>query len=232
MSIGIVIPTLNEERVLPQTLTSLESANFDEIIFVDGGSRDRTRAIVDSYQRTVPSRDIRMIDSPSGRASQMNAGAEASRSDILVFLHADTRFPANARSAIERVTSDPEYVGGRFDVQFEQDQGYAWVISRMMNFRSRWSGISTGDQALFVRRSVFQQLGGFSDIPIMEDIEFASRLKKFGKIAPLRLKVTTSFRRWEQKGPLRTIVTMWALRFLYWVGVKPHTLYRFYGNIR
>ena len=232
MSIGIVIPTLNEERVLLQTLTSLESANFDEIIFVDGGSQDRTRAIVDSYHRTVPSRDIRMIDSPPGRASQMNAGAEASRSDILVFLHADTRFPADARSAIERVTSDPEYVGGRFDVQFEQDQGYAWVISRMMNLRSRWSGISTGDQALFVRRSVFQQLGGFSDIPIMEDIEFASRLKKVGKVAPLRLKVTTSFRRWEQKGPLRTIVTMWALRFLYWVGVKPHTLYRYYGNIR
>ena len=151
---------------------------------------------------------------------------------MLVFLHADTRLPPDARVAIETVAADSQFVGGRFDVQFEQDRGYAWVISRMMNLRSRWSGISTGDQALFVRRTVFQQLGGFEDIPIMEDIEFSCRLKKVGKIAALPSKVVTSFRRWEQRGPLRTILKMWTLRFLYWIGVRPQTLNQFYGSIR
>lgn len=227
-----MIPTLNEERALLPTLMSLESANFDEIIVVDGGSRDQTQSILKSYQASVQSRPIRVIESPPGRARQMNAGAAESRADVLVFLHADTRLPSDARSAIETVTSNPEFVGGRFDVQFEQDQGYAWLISRMMNLRSRWSCVSTGDQALFVRREVFQQLGGFEDIPIMEDIEFSTRLKKVGKIASLRSKVVTSFRRWEQTGPLRTIIKMWSLRFLYWIGVRPHTLNQYYGNIR
>jgi len=232
VSIGIIIPTLDEEGALPPTLASLESASFDEIIVVDGGSRDQTQAIVKSYQVSVPSRAIRVIESSPGRARQMNAGAAESRADILVFLHADTRLPSDARSAIETVASDSQYVGGRFDVQFENDRGCAWLISRMMNLRSRWSGISTGDQAIFVRRTVFQQLGGFEEIPIMEDIDFSYRLKRVGKIAALRSKVVTSFRRWEQRGPLRTIIKMWTLRFLYWIGVRPHTLNQFYGSIR
>ena len=232
MSIGIIIPTLDEERALPPTLASLESANFDEIIVVDGGSRDQTQSRVESYRGAVPSNPIRVIKSLPGRARQMNAGASASRADILVFLHADTRLPADARATIETVATDSQFVAGRFDVQFEHDRGYAWVISRMMNLRSRWSGISTGDQALFVRRSVFQQLGGFEDIPIMEDIEFSCRLKRVGKIAALRSKVVTSFRRWEQRGPLRTILIMWTLRLLYWMGVKPHTLNQYYASIR
>ena len=180
----------------------------------------------------IPSGAIKVINSLPGRARQMNAGASESRADIIVFLHADTRLPVDARAAIERVVSDSQFVGGRFDVQFEQDRGYAWVISRMMNLRSRWSGISTGDQALFVRRTVFQKLGGFKDIPIMEDIEFTSRLKRVGKIASLRSKVITSFRRWEQRGPFRTIINMWILRLLYWMGVRPHILHQYYGNIR
>ena len=127
---------------------------------------------------------------------------------------------------------DGKYVGGRFDVKFEIDRGYAWMISRMMNWRSRWSQIFTGDQALFIRRTAFQQLGGFSDIPLMEDIEFSDRLKQFGPVISLQSKVTTSFRRWEQNGPLRTILHMWTLRFLYWLGLNPHTLQQFYGTIR
>jgi rSAM/selenodomain-associated transferase 2 len=232
VNIGIIIPTLNEERALLPTLMALETAKFDEIIVVDGESQDQTQTVVESYQTSNPSRPIRIIESRPGRARQMNTGAEESFADMLVFLHADTRLPVDARSMIERVASDPCYVGGRFDVQFEHDQGYGWVISRMMNVRSRWSGISSGDQALFVRRTVFQQLGGFKDIPIMEDIEFSSRLKRTGKVAALRSKVVTSFRRWEQSGPLRTIMKMWTLRFLYWIGVKPHFLHQYYGNIR
>ena len=136
----------------------------------------------------------------------MNTGAAESRSDVLVFLHADTHLPAHAREAIEAVLANPRHVGGRFDVQFENDSGFAWVISRMMNLRSRLSGICTGDQAIFIRRTVFQQIGGFADIPIMEDIDLSYRLKQVGKIAALRSKVLTSFRRWEQRGPIRTIV--------------------------
>lgn len=232
MRISIIIPTLDEEHALSLTLDSLESSTYDEIIVADGGSRDRTREIVESYRVSGPHPVIKIIEAPKGRAPQMNAGAAQSLTDCLVFLHADTRLPADAQAAIESALSDAQCVGGRFDVQFEKDEGYPWIISRMMNLRSRWSGISTGDQALFVRRSVFEQLGGFSEIPIMEDIEFSYRLKRAGKIAALRSKVITSFRRWDQEGPLRTIVKMFALRFLYWIGFSPHTLNQFYANIR
>ena len=232
MTIGVIIPTLNEEQALPQTWAALTSAKFDEIIVADGGSQDRTSEMVESYRLSLPQGVVTVVQCPPGRARQMNTGAAESRSDVLVFLHADTLVPAHAREAIEAVLANPRHVGGRFDVQFERDSGLAWVISRMMNLRSRLSGICTGDQAMFIRRTVFQQLGGFSDIPIMEDIDLSYRLKQVGKIAALRSKVLTSFRRWEQRGPIRTIVQMWALRFLYWIGVSPHQLTRFYDHIR
>jgi len=161
-----------------------------------------------------------------------DAGAAEAHSDILLFLHADTQLPPGSRNAIERAMENPSCVGGRFDVQFEDDRGWAWIISRMMNWRSRWSGIATGDQAIFVRREIFQAMGGYADIPLMEDVEFTKRLKPLGYVAPLHAKVTTSFRRWEQRGALQTILQMWTLRFLYWVGLSPRTLHQFYATIR
>ena len=121
----------------------------------------------------------------------MNAGAAMSQSDVLVFVHADTRLPMNARIQIEQALLDSTYVGGRFDVQFEPDTRWGRIISRMMNWRSRWSGIATGDQAIFVRRACFQQLGGFSNVPIMEDIDFTRRLKRAGRIAALHSSAVT-----------------------------------------
>jgi rSAM/selenodomain-associated transferase 2 len=231
------MPVLNEERLLPDTLTHTAACGFNELIVVDGGSRDRTREIVHAFQlRTQhPSSSpikLKLLEAPPGRASQMNAGAAAAEGDVLLFLHADTRLPINSRALIVSALRETAPVSGRFDVRFEQDRGWGWVISRMMNVRSRWTGIATGDQALFVRRAVFESLGGFSEIPIMEDIELSRRLKRIGAIVAIRTPVVTSYRRWQAHGPLRTIVIMWALRSLYWLGISPHWLMRKYAHVR
>ncbi len=231
-SIAVVIPTLNEERVLSRTLLSLRQLRFDEVVLVDGGSRDQTVSIAQGQLQGLSLQPAKVLVAEQGRAPQMNAGARAARSDVLLFLHADTLLPPETRNEIERVLEHPKYVGGRFDVRFEDDRGWAWLISRLMNWRSRWSGIATGDQALFVRRSAFDALGGFADLPLMEDIELTRRLKRMGSLAALHIKVTTSFRRWEQQGAVRTILQMWLLRFLYWIGVPPHLLQQWYGTIR
>jgi methionine synthase II (cobalamin-independent) len=133
---------------------------------------------------------------------------------------------------IDTTLADQRMVGGRFDVRFDRPSMWGTIISRMMNWRSRLSGIATGDQALFVRRPIFEQMGGFVDMPLMEDIEFSRRLKRKGATAALTATVTTSFRRWEQHGPLRTILLMWTIRFLYWVGISPSHLVEWYKAVR
>ena len=230
MRISVIMPVLNEEQIVGKTLSHALSLSLDEIVVVDGGSRDRTRDLVTSLMETNPGLSL-LIASP-GRACQMNAGAAISHGDVLVFLHADTRLPKDARHLIEQALVNPALAGGRFDVQFEPETGWGRIISRMMNWRSRWSGIATGDQAIFVRRECFQRLGGFSEVPIMEDIEFTHRLKRVGRMAALRSTVVTSYRRWEQCGPLKTIGLMWVLRVLYWLGISPHVLTRMYAHVR
>ena len=163
----------------------------------------------------------------------MNEGAKASSGEILLFLHADTQLPDDAKTMIETTLANQRMVGGRFDVRFDRPSMWGSIISRMMmNWRSRLSGIATGDQALFVRRHIFEQIGGFADMPLMEDIDFSRRLKRTGATAALTATVTTSFRRWERHGPLRTILLMGALRFLYWIGVRVHSLSRWYGLVQ
>jgi len=232
MTITVVIPTLNEEAVLPRTLSLTAGLGFDELIVVDGGSHDRTREIVTALRVTRDASPVTLLTAPPGRARQMNAGGTSSMGDVLLFLHADTSLPSDARKAVEWALEDPACVGGRFDMRFERDSGLGWLISRMMNLRSRWTGIATGDQAIFVRRSVFDQLGGYSDLPIMEDVDFTRRLKRTGLVTALQSKVTTSYRRWDSRGPLRTILLMWILRFLYWIGISPQRLTRLYGSVR
>ncbi|HEX5646025.1 MAG TPA: TIGR04283 family arsenosugar biosynthesis glycosyltransferase [Nitrospira sp.] len=230
MTISVIIPTLNEHNVLAKTLTHTASLGLDEIIVVDGGSTDLTVPTAQAFCTTTP--DTHLITAPRGRARQMNEGAKASRGDVLLFLHADTQLPEDTGRLIESAFIDPTVVGGRFDVRFGSSSLWSRVISSFMNRRSRLTGISTGDQTLFVRRQVFERLGGFLEIPLMEDIDFSRRLKRAGRVAALRNTVTTSFRRWETQGPLRTILLMWTLRFLYWTGVSPHRLHRFYAAIR
>jgi rSAM/selenodomain-associated transferase 2 len=230
MTISVIIPTFNEDKILPQTLACASTLEIGEIVVADGGSTDGTVPMAEAFCARVP--DARIITAQRGRARQMNEGAKASRGEILLFLHADTRLPAETKRIIESALADPTVVGGRFDIRFDHPSVWSTVISSFMNWRSRLGGVATGDQAMFVRRKVFEELGGFADIPLMEDIEFSTRLKHAGPTQALRETVTTSFRRWEQQGPLRTILLMWALRFLYWIGVSPSRLSRWYKAVR
>ena len=235
MPISVIIPTLNEERTIMTTLAHTAALGFDELIVVDGGSLDQTPLLVESYRRRTQSQaqsPVRLVTAPPGRARQMNEGAKASGGEILLFLHADTQLPGDAKTMIDRTMADQRLVGGRFDVRFDRPSTWGSIISRMMNWRSRLSGIATGDQALFVRRPIFEQMGGFADIPLMEDIDFSRRLKQKGATAALTATVTTSFRRWERHGPLRTLLLMWVLRFLYWIGVSPSHLIDWYKAVR
>lgn len=221
--LSIVIPALDEasnlERLLPALTARCPAA---EIIVVDGGSGDATAAVVRRFPR------VAYLESRTGRARQMNAGARAARGDVLLFLHADTALPASAATAVVATLADPATVGGRFDVRFDSPRRVFRVIAAFMNGRSRLTRICTGDQALFVRRGVFEALGGYPDIPLMEDVEFSRRLKRCGRIRCLRLRVTTSARKWERDGVLRTVLLMWTLRLLHFAGVAPARLHRMY----
>ena len=189
---------------------------------VDGGSRDGTMEVA----RRVPG--VAALVSARGRAIQMNAGARAAHGHILLFLHADTRLPDGALEAVQEALADSTVVGGRFDVRFDSPRPVLSMIAFFMNLRSRLSGISTGDQVIFVRRDVFESLGGYAEIPLMEDVELTRRLKRRGRLVALRSRVTTAARKWQQEGALRTMVLMWALRFLYMWGVAPARLHRWY----
>ncbi|HLA61811.1 MAG TPA: TIGR04283 family arsenosugar biosynthesis glycosyltransferase [Nitrospiraceae bacterium] len=235
MPISVIIPTLNEELTIMATLAHTAALGFDELIVVDGGSLDQTPVLVESYRRRTQSpaqSPVRLVTAPRGRARQMNEGAKASGGEILLFLHADTQLPGDAKTMIDTTLADQRMVGGRFDVRFDRPSMWGTIISRMMNWRSRLSGIATGDQALFVRRPIFEQMGGFADMPLMEDIDFSRRLKQKGATAALTATVTTSFRRWERHGPLRTLLLMLVLRFLYWIGLSPSHLAAWYKAVR
>ncbi len=223
MRLTIVVPALDEADNLARLLPDLAGACPDaEIVVVDGGSRDGTAEVVARQP------GVRLLASARGRARQMNHGAGAAGGDALLFLHADTRLPGGAAAAIERALAEPGVVGGRFDVRFDSPRRVLRMVAWFMNARSRLSGICTGDQAIFVRRADFEAAGGYPDIPLMEDIELSRRLKRRGRLRALRLRVTTSARKWEREGPLRTIGLMWALRFLHFCGVAPARLHRWY----
>ncbi|MGH7767092.1 MAG: TIGR04283 family arsenosugar biosynthesis glycosyltransferase [Candidatus Binatia bacterium] len=223
--ISIVIPVLNEEHTVSETLESLERLAPSEIIVVDGGSVDRTRELAEA-------KNVRLLTAGRGRARQMNEGARMAGGDVLLFLHADTRLPQSAFEDVGAALADVKCIGGRFDVELEGDHWMLHWIAAMISLRSRLSRVATGDQAIFVRRNVFEAIGGFPDIPIMEDIAFSRALKRKGRVASLRSRVVTSARRWEKEGVCRTILKMWILKLLYFAGVSPFRLKRFYADLR
>jgi len=220
--LAVIIPTLDEAERIRASLEALAPlrAKGHEVIVVDGGSSDST------IERARPLVD-QVLSSARGRAMQMNAGARAARAETLVFLHADTRLPALADALI--INALWVYAWGRFDVQIEGAHPLLGLVACAMNLRSRLTGIATGDQAIFVRRDMFVD---FPEIPLMEDIAFSRAMKRVGAPACLRDRVTTSGRRWEARGVLRTIFLMWRLRLLYALGVEPQRLARDYADQR
>jgi len=221
--LSIVLPVLNECSRIAAGLQPLAwlRRRGAEVIVVDGGSSDDTVALARPLADCV-------LSAPRGRARQMNAGAALARADTLLFLHADTQLPDDALQAIEAALVDPRTHWGRFDVRIAGRPALLKVVARLMNWRSRASGIATGDQAIFVRRSAFQHVGGFPDQPLMEDIEFSRRMRRESPPACLRQRVVTSGRRWERDGVWHTVVLMWWLRWRYRIGAAPERLARLY----
>jgi len=225
MNISVIVPMLNEEKAIAATLQALAALQPYETIVVDGGSQDRSRDIAAEF-------DVELITAPRGRARQMNRGAAEASGEVCLFLHADTRLPATAFADIAAALGDPRHVGGRFDVALDGRHCMLPLVARLISYRSRVSKVGTGDQALFVRRDVFRRMGGFPDIPLMEDIAFCRALKRLGEVACLRSQVVTSARRWESDGLWRTIFRMWTLKLLYLSGVSPIRLKQFYADTR
>lgn len=219
----IVMPVLDEADTLALRLRGLQQfrQRGARLVVVDGGSADDTLAVARAHA------DLALL-APRGRAAQMNAGAAACPADFLLFLHADTALPENADALARRATLGP-FAWGRFDVRIDSARPLLRMVEGMMNLRSRWTGIATGDQAMFVRHDLFRSVGGFPEIALMEDIALSRLLKRHGPPACLRERVTTSARRWEVDGVWRTILLMWRLRAAYFLGADPERLALQYG---
>ncbi len=221
--LAIIIPVLNEAPAIRAQLETLQALRGKGaiLVLVDGGSNDDTtgqaRALVDQ-----------IVDSARGRAVQMNAGARSNSAEVLLFLHADTTLPDCAHDRLREAIASGA-LWGRFDVRIDGAHPLLRVVERLMNWRSRLTGIATGDQAIFVRRDLFERLGGFPELPLMEDIALSTTLKRIAAPACLRERVITSGRRWERHGVLRTILLMWRLRAEFFFGADPEKLAVRYG---
>lgn len=215
----IVMPLLNEATAIDAALQALLplQARGVQMVVVDGGSTDNTVVRARAHA-------VQVLAAPRGRALQMNTGAKQATGDVLLFLHADTLLPADADTLITQALASGAAVWGRFDVRIAGQSRWLRVIAALMNWRSRWSGIATGDQAMFMTRAAFDATGGFACQPLMEDIELSARLRQLSRPACLRAQVVTSGRRWETRGVWRTILLMWWLRLAYWGGATPQRL--------
>jgi rSAM/selenodomain-associated transferase 2 len=222
-SLSIIVPVFNEAPTIIAALEALRDLHKRgvEVIVVDGGSTDATAAL------SRPLADF-VITSARGRAMQMNAGAAIARGDVLLFLHADTRLPEDAERLVLDGLAQSRRAWGRFDVMIEGEHPLLRVIASAMNWRSRLTGITTGDQAMFATREAFELAAGFPEIALMEDITLARRLKRLSRPLCLAARATTSGRRWEKRGVWRTLLLMWRLRLAYFLGADPDALARRY----
>lgn len=227
MRLAIVVPVLNEAEIVASTLLRLAPLRERGaiVVVVDGGSED------DTLERARPLADI-ALSARRGRGAQMNAGLAALESgiDAVVFLHADTELPADADRLIAHALDRAPW--GRFDVRIDGRSHWLGLVAAAMNRRSRFTGICTGDQAIFARAGFMRDMQGFAEIELMEDIEFSRRARRHARPAALGVPVRTSGRRWDRNGAWRTIVLMWELRLRYFLGADPARLARRYRGAR
>ena len=222
--ISVIIPILNEAKILDETLARLQLECGDhELILVDGGSSDNSASIAKKYGA--------VLTSARGRAQQLNAGAAAATGDILLFLHADVRLEPGALSAVDTALASGA-VGGGFRQKIEGTSLlYRW-IERAGDLRGRYLKVFYGDSGIFLARADFEKIGGFPDVPILEEMEFSKRLRKLGKTTLIVPHIHVSARRWEARGILRTTLNNWLITVLYFLKVSPHQLAKLYRHIR
>lgn len=219
MSISVIIPALNEERYLEDTLKSIGQGV--EIIIVDGGSSDATIEIAMRFTEKI-------ILSEKGRGAQMDRGAREAAGSLLLFLHADTRLPHGWKGRVEDILKDAKVIGGGFKLKIDSRKFSLRLIEVIANLRSKHLGLIYGDQAIFVRKNDFLAVGGFLGLPLMEDVDLVKRLKKKGRMVLLNAHISTSSRKWDKSGFLRTTLRNWIFLILYYIGVSPERLYRRY----
>jgi rSAM/selenodomain-associated transferase 2 len=225
MKISIIIPTLNEELSLPATLAAISRLKEQpEIIVADGGSSDKTLEIARKP-------GAKIVHTEAGRGRQLDAGARAASGDVFWFLHADTLPAENACEQILRALKDEQIIGGNFEIRFDGEilsaRFLTWLYPRL-----RVLGLCYGDSAFFVRRAAYEQSGGFTHLPLFEDVEFYRRLKKYGRFVHLKSVVTSSSRRFEKRSFALTFARWSLFQGLYWIGVSPHFLAKRYAHIR
>ena len=225
MKVSIIVPTLNEELVLKKTLTQIQELSPHELIVSDGGSTDNTTPIAQKFSH-------RVVTGSTGRAMQMNAGADQATGDLLLFLHADNRLEPESYQKMLECMKIPKWIGGAFTLCIESDKWSINLINQLANIRSRYFGLVYGDQGVFVRAEVFKNMNGFSPIPIFEDLDFYRRLKKKGPVNLLKEKAHTSPRRWVKEGIAFTTARNILITLLFGLRFPPRTLTKWYPAIR
>ena len=228
MKLSVIIPVLNEQAHLPQTVAALQASMAKaEIIVVDGGSSDGTREWLSAQKELI------FIAATRGRGIQLNAGAKAASGEVLLFLHGDCVLPANAPTLIQQTLLSAHTGGGAFLIRFAETRPQSLgIIAKGINARTLMTKTATGDQGIFVRRTVYDAIGGFADWPLFEDVDFVTRMKRRGKFVILREPITISARRYLANGPWRTTFLMYALRLGYWFGIPPVRLYQWFQDVR
>ena len=227
MQVSVIIPVVNEAEAIDGCLAQFGQQRDVEVIVVDGGSCDGTQ------ERIRATRTARLVTAPrSGRSVQMNLGASSASGDVLLFLHADTVLPDCGIRMIRESLEDPDVVGGRFRLGLSEDTWMFRAIASLSTMRSRYLGITYGDQGIFVRRFVFDRVAGFPDVALFEDSEFCAAVRKQGRFVLLDGSVCTSTRRWRRYGVVPTVIRMWMIRILHLCSVSDERLSRLYRDVR
>lgn len=218
---SVIIPTLNEADCIQRTLSPVLNRQDVEVLVADGGSSDQTQAFVESMGASL-------LSFPAGKARQMNGAASSARGGIFLFLHADTELPPSWRQEVLNLLEDENVMLGAFQLAIDQPGRGLRIIEKAANLRSRYLSLPYGDQALFLRAEIFRELGGFPEIPIMEDFELVRRARRRGRIAIAAGAVKTSGRRWRKRGLIRTTLLNWSIVVGYYLGLSPERLARWY----